>query len=209
MVWEIFRRAKKAVQGVAASEKGAFEELALPHLDALFGFAISLTRNKTEAQDLLQEAYLRAYKSFSSFERGTNIKAWLFRIVKNVFINEYRKKKRAPESEPIDDYLEFSFYKHAREMGREPGDAELTDPSKLEYVLGDEVTHALSELPEEYREAVFLCDVQELSYADIAKVLDIPIGTVRSRLARARGMLQKLLWDYAQKKGLFKGPVKK
>jgi len=192
-------------------DRGEFKNLILENLNGLYGFALSLTRNTADANDLVQEASLRAWRSFHQFKPGTNLKAWLFTILKNTFINEYRRKKRSPEKVSLDDEENFSFYAKAQAQLTAEGKHSVPgalDPSKLEEVLGDEVHEALYALPEEYREAIVLSDVQDLSYADIAKVLNVPIGTVRSRLARGRSMLQKLLWDYANSKGLFGGKAK-
>ncbi len=185
-----------------------FEALALEHLNPLYGMAMSLTRNKADAEDLVQESIIKAFRAFDSFEKGTNIKAWLFKILKNTFISNWRKKKNVKEEKPIDDMSEFSFYSAAYpSMPKSPEGVPSDDvfnADKLEHVLGDEVKKALDSLPEEYREAIFLCDIQGLAYQEIADILSIPIGTVRSRLARARSSLQKLLWDYAKESGLWR-----
>ena len=192
-------------------KREAFKQSILENLNGLYGFALSLTRNHHQANDLVQEACLRAWRGFHQFKEGTNFKAWLFTILRNTFINEYRREKRSPEKVSMDDEDNFSFYAKAQAQLKTEGKhsvPDALDPSKLEEVLGDEVHKALHDLPEEYREAILLSDVQDLSYADIAGVLDVPIGTVRSRLARGRAMLQKRLWDYAHSKGLFGGSAK-
>ena len=193
------------------AKREAFKQSILENLNGLYGFALSLTRNNHRANDLVQEACLKAWRSLHQFKEGTNFKAWLFTILRNTFINEYRREKRSPEKVSLDDEENFSFYAKAHSQLTTEGKhsvPDALDPSKLEEVLGDEVHEALYALPEEYREAIVLSDVQDLSYADIAKVLNVPIGTVRSRLARGRSMLQKLLWDYANSKGLFGGKAK-
>ena len=195
-------------KSASPNDIGECKQLILENLNGLYGFALSLTRNTADANDLVQEASLRAWRSLHQFKPGTNLKAWLFTILRNVFINEYRRKKRSPEKVSLDDEDNFSFYAKAQAeitaQGKHSGPDAL-DASKLEEVLGDEVHEALYDLPEKYREAIILSDVQDLSYADIASVLDVPVGTVRSRLARGRSMLQKKLWDYARRKGLFGG----
>ncbi len=189
--------------------KERFEMLTLEHLGALYRHAVWLTRNSTAAEDIVQEAYLKAYRAFGSYRQGSNIKAWLFKILRNTFISEYRKRKNHPEIRVPEDDPDFTtFYgavKHAHLRGcGELSEKDLTDAAKLERFLGDEVMQALELLSDEYREAIFLCDIQHLSYQEMAEVLDIPIGTVRSRLARARNLLQKALWHYAQDKGLWR-----
>lgn len=185
-----------------------FEKEALVHLDAMFGLAYSLTRNRAKAEDLVQESILKAYRAFNTFEQGTYMKAWLFRIVKNTFISQWRKAKVRPESKEIDDENFKSFYGEVYEQIPKKDNGvpaeEVLDPEKLEHVLGDEIKQALEQLSEEYREVIYLCDIQEMSYQDIADILEIPIGTVRSRLARARKQLQKMLWRYAKDKGLWR-----
>lgn len=192
----------------AANLRARFEEEALPHLDALYGMAYSLTRNRSDAQDMVQEAVLRAYRAFGSFEEGTHLKAWLFTILRNTFINSYRRKKKAGEQQALEGDPEFSFFGAAHEqvqaLPAENPARRILDAEELEQIFGDEVTRALDSLSEEYREVIYLCDVQEMSYQEIADLLEVPIGTVRSRLARARSRLQKLLWDYAVESGLFR-----
>lgn len=185
-----------------------FEKLALIHLDSLYRFAMSFTHHKADADDLVQKTVLKAYRAFDHFERGTNMRAWLFKILRNAFISDYRKSKRHAEQSLDDEESEFSFYAAAsKEMWKAsetlPEDA-LADPAKLEYVFGDEIKEAFDSLPDEFREVVFMCDVQGFSYQEIAKVLDVPVGTVRSRLARARGRLQKILWEYARRRGIWR-----
>lgn len=190
------------------TRKREFETLTMGYLDALYRQAYGFTYNAARAEDLVQDTYLKAFGAFDSFERGTKIKAWLFRILRNTFISDYRKKKREPEVPYADDY--FSFYdavaKDVQACGEKVQDADSLDPFKLEQVLGDEVTKALEQLSTEFREVIYLCDVQELSYQEMASIIDVPVGTVRSRLARARAMLQKFLFDYAKNKGLWRRP---
>jgi len=189
----------------------AFRNQILEQLDALFGFAMSLARNRSDAEDLVQETCLKAWRSASGFKAGTNLKAWLFTILRNTFINEYRRRKNSGEKVSLDADEEFSFYAEAygslQRSEKEPV-PDVMNPDKVEELFGDEITKALESLSDEFREAVFLSDVQELPYQEIAEILEIPIGTVRSRIARARAALQKQLWVYAHEKGYVKGNLK-
>ncbi len=173
-----------------------FEREALPHMDALYNFALRMTGDPDDADDLLQETYLKAYRFFDKFERGTNCKAWLFRIMKNSFINIYRRVSKEPDKVDYDDVEEF--YHSIR--------AESTDPNDLEErlfsnLLDDDVTRALEELPEDFRTVVILCDIEGFTYEEIADFVECPIGTVRSRLHRGRKMLRAKLFDYAKSRG--------
>ncbi|MAT40440.1 MAG: RNA polymerase subunit sigma [Ectothiorhodospiraceae bacterium] len=173
-----------------------FEREALPHMDALYNFALRMTSDPDDANDLLQETYLKAYRFFDKFERGTNCKAWLFRIMKNSFINIYRRVSKEPDKVDYDDVEEF--YHSIR--------AESTDPNDLEErlfsnLLDDDVSHALEDLPEDFRTVVILCDIEGFTYEEIAEFVECPIGTVRSRLHRGRKMLRAKLFDYAKNRG--------
>ncbi|MEX1062449.1 MAG: sigma-70 family RNA polymerase sigma factor [Balneolaceae bacterium] len=173
-----------------------FNEEIIPHLDALYNFALRLTTDPSDAEDLVQDTVVKAYRFFSSYEKGTNAKAWLFRILKNSYINNYRKKSKKPQQV---DYDEVStFYETVR--------AERTDTSDLEDrmyrdLMDDDITGALEDLPEDFRTVVLLCDVEGFTYEEIANMLDVPIGTIRSRLHRGRNLLKAQLIDYAQKRG--------
>ncbi len=175
-----------------------FEREFMPHLDALYNFAYKLTMNEDDAKDLLQDTSMKAYRFIDSFEKGTNAKAWLFRILKNSFINEYRKKSKAPG---MVDYQEVETFYNS-----EKGDAgrEITVDLRAETVrdkLGDEITIALNSLDVDFRTVIVLCDLEGFKYDEMAKILDIPIGTVRSRLHRARNMLKEKLAVYAAEMG--------
>ena len=174
-----------------------FEAEAVPHMDLLYNFALRTTGNPDDARDLLQETFLKAYRFWDKYEKGTNIRAWLFRIMKNSYINRYRKETREPGKVDYDDVE--NFYDSIR--------AESTDTNDLQEklfgnILGDEVTQALQSLPEDFRTVVILADIEGLSYEEIAEFLNCPIGTVRSRLHRGRKMLQIQLYDYAKERGL-------
>lgn len=185
--------------------RSEFEEAALPHVHALYGFALRFTRNQEEAEDLAQETLLRAYRFFGSYERGTNIRAWLFKILRNLFINRYRKSQREPDAVSYGD-SEASLDLLLREPA-EDGSASGTPEQVLQAGQVDgEIERALDELPEEYRSVLLLSSLGELSYKEIASTLSVPIGTVMSRLHRARRMLQASLMDYALDRGLVKAP---
>ncbi|MGH2711401.1 MAG: sigma-70 family RNA polymerase sigma factor [Actinomycetota bacterium] len=177
-----------------------FEREALPLMPELYAAAMRLTRNPSDAEDLLQEAFLRAYRGFASFEEGTNLRAWLYRILTNAYINTYRKKQRQPQTISTDDAPEWYLYDQLRDEGREPS----AETEVLESLPDEEVQEALAELPEQFRMAVLLADVEGFSYKEIAEILDIPIGTVMSRLHRGRRALEKRLWSVVRERGLVK-----
>ena len=174
-----------------------FEQEFLPHMDALYNFAYYLTYNSEDANDLVQETYLKAYSFADSYSEGTNAKAWLFRILKNTFINEYRKKSKQPSKV---DYEEFAVYQDSDEDRNLVGYLDLRQ-ELFQKLIGDEVTSALNSLPVDFRTIIILCDVEDFTYEEMAKILNIPIGTVRSRLHRARNMLKEKLKEYATSLG--------
>lgn len=173
-----------------------FRSEMIPHLDSLYNFAIRLTTDPTEAEDLVQDTIVKAYRFFTSYEKGTNAKAWLFRILKNSYINNYRKKSKQPHQVDYDEVS--SFYETVRSE-----QSDTTDMEDIMYrdMLDDQVTKALERLPEDFRTVVLLCDVEGFTYEEIANMLDVPIGTIRSRLHRGRNLLRAELNDYADKKG--------
>ena len=173
-----------------------FEEEIIPHLDAMYNFALRLTSDPNDAEDLVQDTIVKAYRFFSSYEKGTNAKAWLFRILKNSYINNYRKQSKQPNQVDYDEVS--SFYETIR--------ADRTDTSDLEdrmfrELIDDDISNALEELPEDFRTVVLLCDVEGFTYEEIANMLDVPIGTIRSRLHRGRNLLKAQLMDYAEERG--------
>ena len=174
-----------------------FEKEFMPHLDAMYNFALKLTADEDDAQDLVQDTCLKAYRFINSFEPGTYAKAWLFRILKNNFINDYRKKSRGPSKVEF-EWVEQSF---AGEDDPEPAFQADLKAETVNEMLGDEITSAIQALPVDFRMIIILCDLEEFSYEEMAKILNIPIGTVRSRLHRARTMLKETLATYAEKKG--------
>jgi RNA polymerase sigma-70 factor, ECF subfamily len=177
-----------------------FETEALSFLDALYRTALRMTRSEAEAEDLVQETYIRAFRFRQQFTLGTNLKAWLFRILTNTFINQYRRKAARPETTELDDVEESILYRHMRDVS--PGSTSPNPEAELiDNTLSSEVTDALEALPEKFRTTLLL-DVEGFSYKEIAEVLDIPIGTVMSRLHRGRKFLQKRLYDLARDRGI-------
>ncbi len=173
-----------------------FNKEIIPHLDVMYNFALRLTTDPVDAEDLVQDTIVKAYRFFSSYENGTNAKAWLFRILKNSFINNYRKSSKKPQQVDYDEVS--SYYESVR--------AERTETSDLENLMfrelmDDEMSIALKQLPEDFRTVVLLCDVEGYTYEEIANMLDVPIGTIRSRLHRGRNLLKTELIDYAKKRG--------
>ena len=179
-----------------------FDSQVMPYLDSLYNTAYRMTRSAEDAEDLVQETYFKAYKYYDKFEEGTNLKAWLFKILKNTFINNYRKKKLEPRSVDFAE-IEDSFERIVRRDNTvEPADPE------AEYfhgVLDDDVKRALESLPYDYRMVVVLADLEDFSYKEIAEILDCPVGTVMSRLYRGRKLLEKALLRYARQHGYIRG----
>jgi RNA polymerase sigma-70 factor (ECF subfamily) len=184
--------------------KQEFQELALCHLDALFASALRLTKNEGDAEDLVQDTYVRAYRFFDKFERGTNIKAWLFKILTNTFINRYRRKLKeralseGGEREAVHERL---LAKESQEHQSNP------EQAVFERLLSDDVLRAIDGLPDDFRMVVVLADLQEFSYKEIAEIMECPVGTVMSRLYRGRRLLQKNLERYAVELGIVKSPA--
>ncbi len=173
-----------------------FEEELLPHVSALQTFAYHLTYHQEDADDLVQETYLKAYRFIEKYEKGTNAKAWLFKILKNAFINEYRKKSKQPAKVDFEDIVAY----HDTDDHRVTGYSDLREEIFL-HMMGDEVTSAINSLPIEFRTVILLCDIEGFTYQEIAAIIDVPIGTVRSRLFRARNLLKEKLTDYAHHHG--------
>lgn len=173
-----------------------FEQEALPHIDALYNFALRMTGSPDDADDLVQETMLKAFRFFDKFEKGTNCKAWLFRILKNSFINDYRKQSKEPDKVDYDDIQ--NFYETIKSTDIKTQHYEEDAFSKL---LDDDISSAITELPEDFRTVIILSDIEGFTYEEIADFVDCPIGTVRSRLHRARKMLYAKLYDYAKEKG--------
>lgn len=180
-----------------AQRRAAFERQMLPYLDALYRSALGMTRNPGDAEDLVQDTFLRAYQFFDQFQGGTNARAWLFKILTNLYINSYRKRTREPEKVSYDEMEDFYLYNrlsHAQATGRGGS----PEDEVMRRVQAKAVEEAIGRLPDEYRETVVLADLNELSYQEISEILEIPIGTVRSRLSRGRRLVQKALWAYSE-----------
>ena len=173
-----------------------FENETVPHQDALYNYALKIARNADDAQDLLQETYYKAFKNYHQFENGTNSKAWMFMILKNTFINNYRKLKREPAKLDYDEIEDI--YENIKSDQTKDNNLDLDFYNNL---LDDELSAALSKIPSKMREVFLLCDLEGYTYEEIAEITDIPIGTVRSRLHRARKLLQDELFGYAKLNG--------
>ena len=183
------------------ADKTKFSEQAMQYMDALYTAAMRLTHNAADAEDLVQETYLKAYRAYGGFEEGTNLRAWLYRILTNTFINNYRSKKRRPDETDIDEVEDLYLYRRlggleAAAAGRSAED------ELLDWFTDSEVKEAVEALPEQFRMAVLLSDVEGFSYKEIAEILDIPIGTVMSRLHRGRKALQRQLYEFAKSRHL-------
>jgi len=178
-----------------------FTEQVLEHMPSLYSGALRMTRSPADAEDLVQETYLKAYRSWHSYQQGTNLKAWLYRILTNTFINSYRSKKRKPEQTDLDEIEDLYLYR--RLGGLEAAAASRSAEDEVMDLFTDsEVKGALENLPDQFRMAVLLADVEGFSYKEIAEILDVPIGTVMSRLHRGRKALQKALFDFGMQRGL-------
>ena len=173
-----------------------FQETAVPHMDALFNFALRMTGDSDEANDLIQETYMRAFRFWEKFEKGTNCKAWLYRILKNTYINSYRRDTKGPEKVDYEDVE--NFYENVKPSHTEDSHLER---EIFDNLLDDEVSRAIDSLPEEFRTVIILSDIEGFTYEEIADFIDCPVGTVRSRLHRARKMMFTKLYKYAAKKG--------
>ncbi len=187
------------------ADQANFADQAMPLMPSLYSAAMRMTRNPSDAEDLVQETYLKAYRGFGGFEQGTNLKAWLYRILTNTFINTYRAKQRRPSETELDEVEDLYLYR--RLGGLEAATAGRSAEDELmDWFTESEIKEAVEDLPEQFRMAVLLADVEGFSYKEIAEILDIPIGTVMSRLHRGRSRLQKALYDFASARGLHPGP---
>lgn len=188
-----------AAQSITKDELAAiFEADALPYLDQLYGTALRMTRNSSDAEDLVQETYAKAFAAFGSYEQGTNLRAWLFRILRNTFINSYRKAQRTPYSDSAEELTDRQLLDIET---RGAGGVRSAETEALERLGDDDINEALASLPEDFRTAVYLADVEGFSYKEIAEIMDTPVGTVMSRVHRGRKSLRGLLTEYAHERG--------
>ena len=197
--------------GLAASrsetdeERAArFERDALPYLDQLYGAAMRMTRNPADAEDLVQETFVKAFSAFEQFTEGTNLKAWLFRILTNTFINTYRKKQRQPKQTGTDELDDWQM-QHTQAYAT--GELRSAEAEALDRLPNTVINDALAQVPEDFRVAVYLADVEGFSYKEIAEIMGTPVGTVMSRLHRGRKLLRTLLEDYAIAEGFLAAPT--
>jgi len=187
------------------ADQADFADDAMPLMSSLYSAALRMTRNAADAEDLVQETYLRAYRAYDRFEAGTNLKAWMYRILTNSYINSYRKKQRRPDESDLDDVEDLYLYR--RVGGLEGSVLGRSAEDELMDLFGEaEVKEAVEALPEHYRLPVMLADVEGFAYKEIAEILDIPVGTVMSRLHRGRKQLQKRLYAFAEQRNLLPDP---
>jgi RNA polymerase sigma-70 factor (ECF subfamily) len=200
---KVARKADISADGEAAANRARFEEEALKHLDALYRTALRMTRNPSDAEDLVQDALVRAYRFYDRFEPGTNFRAWLFKILTNTYINTYRRKQSRPQESSLEDIEDFFLYNH---LNSDSGDR-VTDveDTVLDRLGADAIQRAIDQLPPQFRTTVQLSDVEGLSYAEIAEATGVAKGTVMSRLFRGRRQLQRALWDQARAAGFTSG----
>ncbi|MDQ3915488.1 MAG: sigma-70 family RNA polymerase sigma factor [Actinomycetota bacterium] len=185
---------------LTADDKARFTEGTLPLLDSLYASALRMTRNPADAEDLVQETMLRAYRSFDRFEPGTNLKAWMFRIMTNAYINTYRKKQREPKKISTEEVEDFDLYQELK--NHDDQFSQTPERIVLDSLVDSDIIDAIDDLPEQFRLAVVLSDVEGFSYAEMAEIMDVPLGTVMSRLHRGRKALQKRLWELARDRGI-------
>ncbi len=173
----------------------------MEHMPSLYGAALRMTRKPADAEDLVQETYLRAYKGFGSFTEGTNLRAWLYRILTNTFINIYRAKKRRPQEDDVEDVEDLYLYRRLTGQSTAPL-GRSAEEMVMEHITESEIKDAVESLPDQFRIAVLLADVEGFSYQEIADIMEVPIGTVMSRIHRGRRALQKALFEFGKRRGL-------
>jgi RNA polymerase sigma-70 factor (ECF subfamily) len=181
------------------AEQARFEADAMQYAGQLYSAALRMTRNPADAEDVVQETFLKAYRAYDTFQEGTNLKAWLYRILTNTYINRYRKQQRRPSEVELGELQDLYLF---RRLGDPSGATESAEDTALDQFVDTDIKAALESLPEHFRMPVLLADVEEFSYKEIAEILEIPIGTVMSRLHRGRKALQKKLWSLAEERGM-------
>lgn len=181
------------------ADRADFERDAMEFAPQLYSAALRMTRNPADAEDVVQETYLKAYRGYGSFQEGTNLKAWLYRILTNTYINKYRKAQRRPSEVELGELQDLYLYKR---LGEQSGATESAENTALDMFVDEDILEAIESLPENFRMPVIYADVEGFSYKEIADILDIPIGTVMSRLHRGRKALQRKLWNLAVEHGL-------
>ncbi len=181
------------------ADQANFEADAMQYAPQLYSAALRMTRNPADAEDVVQETFLKAYRAYGSFQAGTNLKAWLYRILTNTYINRYRKAQRRPSEVELGELQDLYLFKR---LGEQSGASESAEAEVLESFVDTDVIQALESLPDNFRVPVLLADVEGFAYKEIAEMLDIPIGTVMSRLHRGRKALQKKLWHLAEERGI-------
>ena len=187
------------------SAQEQFTADAMQYAPQLFSTALRMTRNRSDAEDLVQETYIKGWRSFHTFQEGTNLRAWLFRIMTNTFINNYRAKQRRPEEEGLEEVEDLYLYRRLNTFDQSRMSASAED-QMMDLFPDEDIREALEELPEVFRMPVLLADVEGFSYKEIADILDVPIGTVMSRLSRGRKAMHKSLYEYAVRRGLTQPP---
>jgi RNA polymerase sigma-70 factor (ECF subfamily) len=185
------------------ADQKTFANEAMQYAPQLFSGALRMTRNRADAEDLVQETYMKAWRSFDSYQEGTNLRAWLFRIMTNSFINRYHQQQRRPKETDLGELEDLYLYRRIASFDQSQLSASAED-QMMSLFTDDEVKKAIEDIPEAFRLPVLLSDVEEFSYKEIAEILDVPIGTVMSRLHRGRKLMQKLLYDYAVQRGIVK-----
>jgi RNA polymerase sigma-70 factor (ECF subfamily) len=184
--------------------KKEFESAAMEHIDSLFNFGMRMTGNREAAEDLVQETYLKVHRFSHTFKDGSNLKAWLFKILRNTFINTFRKKIKEPKSVHYDEVEDFYLFNKIKNESKEDSSKLSENNENVYEFFEDEVKNAVNNLPLAFREVVLYSDIEELSYGEISEIVGCPIGTVKSRLFRARKLLQISLWNYANERGYLK-----
>lgn len=181
------------------ADQATFERDVMQYAAQLYSAALRMTRNPADAEDVVQETFLKAYRAYDTFKAGTNLKAWLYRILTNTYINRYRRNQRRPTEVELGELQDLYLYKR---LGEQSGASQSAEEEVLDQFVDADVKEALESLPEHFRMPVYYADVEGFSYKEIAEILDVPIGTVMSRLHRGRKALQKKLWTVAQERGL-------